>query len=293
MKGYKKYRIDSVLKLSDEIRKNGRFIAPGRWQGEQRDTFTHILPFHPLDSKNTRTRRVEAIKNYLNISIDENFLPAKSEGRGESLHPYAHHLNSSQLLCYCVFRNMLTEDHAPKVPLIQLFASFGIKITSSARCDFEYNDGWIWERGGEMEGTSFDFHISDGDCEYFFEIKFTENGFGKAADDERHRLKIKDIYLPKIRRITLSDLSTDDCLKYYQLIRNVIRADSDLKKVVFITDANNPSTTNDIKEFRTKVLRSATYQPIFLTWQEIYNKWPNGVEKPFQFICFDNTPASV
>ena len=46
-----------------------------------------------------------------------------------------------------------------------------------------------------MEGTNFDFHISDGDKEYFFEIKFTENGFGKASNDDRHSQKIKDIYI--------------------------------------------------------------------------------------------------
>lgn len=289
MKGYKTYRERVLKKLSDEKdRKNGQTIAPGCWHGEQRDTFTHILP---LNGKNSRTSRVEAIKNYLGISIDENFLPAKLKERKESLHPYAHHLNSSQLLCYSVFRNMLTEEHTPKAPLIQLLAAFGIKITSSAQCKFEYNDGLKWEQRGEMEGTSFDFHISDGNCEYLFEIKFTENGFGRATDDKRHRKKIKDIYLPKIEKITRSEPSMNDCLKYYQLFRNVIRA-ANSKTVIFITDANNPATANDIKEFSEKFLGAATYQPKFLTWQEIYKKWPDGVKKPFQFICFDN-PASI
>ena len=163
MKGYKAYREKVLSALEERVRSNGTFIPAGEWHGETRDTYTHILPL--LNGKNTRSNRVNAIKEYLRISIDENFLPAKSKRGGESLHPYSHHLNSSQLLCYSTFRGLLNEDHSPKDSLINLLSGFDIVISHNAICDFEFSDGMKWENGGEMEGTNFDFHISDGDKE--------------------------------------------------------------------------------------------------------------------------------
>jgi hypothetical protein len=290
MKGYLAYRKGILQILQNKIRSNGIDIPAGSWHGETRDTYTHILPL--ADESNTRCSRVKAIKEYLGILIDENFLPTKSKGRGETLHPYSHHLNSSQLLCYSAFRGLLNEDHTPKEAFINLLWGLGIVISRNARCDFEFSDGLKWENGGEMEGTTFDFHIFDNDKEYFFEIKFTENGFGKAAKDDRHLQKIKDIYLNRIAGITDNTLSEEDCIQYYQLIRNIIRAGSESKTVIFITDANNPSTNNDISCFCKKFLTKSITKPLFWTWQEICAQWPADIEKPFQFVCFEDT-ASV
>lgn len=80
--------------------------------------------------------------------------------------------------------------------------------------------------------------------------------------------------------------------KVYQLIRNIIRADSESKTVIFITDANNPSTNNDISCFCNKFLTKSITKPLFWTWQEICARWPADIEKPFQFVCFEDT-ASV
>lgn len=259
MKGYKAYREKVLSALEERVRSNGTFIPAGEWHGETRDTYTHILPL--LNGKNTRSNRVNAIKEYLRISIDENFLPAKSKRGGESLHPYSHHLNSSQLLCYSTFRGLLNEDHSPKDSLINLLSGFDIVISHNAICDFEFSDGMKWENGGEMEGTNFDFHISDGDKEYFFEIKFTENGFGKASNDDRHSQKIKDIYMDRIARITNTSISVEDCIRHYQLIRNIIRANSESKTVIFITDAKNPSTNNDISCFCKNFLTKSITKP--------------------------------
>lgn len=283
MKSYNNYRHEVLQKLSGEIRKEGKEIPPGKWNGEQRETLTHILP---LVGSNTRKARVEAIKEYLGVSIDDNFLPKKQKGKGETLHAYAHHLNSSQLLCYMVFRNMLTEAHTPKESMRDLLASLNINISSDAKCDFEFKDDLKWVQKDEPEGTSFDFHISDNGNQYFFEIKFTEQGFGKAKNDDHHKDKIAEVYMDKIEDILNVQPTEEDCLNYYQLFRNIIRADSDSKTVIFLTDKNNPTTSKEIDEFRKKYLSASSSNVKFLTWQEISEKWPKEMEKPFQFICF-------
>ena len=169
MKGYQAYRKDILQMLQNKIRSNGTDIPAGNWHGETRDSYTHILPLG--DESNTRCSRVKANKEYLGILIDENFLPTKSKGKGETLHPYSHHLNSSQLLCYSAFRGLLNEDHTPKEALINLLSCFDIVISRNARCDFEFSDGLKWEKGGEMEGTTFDFHIFDNDKELLLSDK--------------------------------------------------------------------------------------------------------------------------
>lgn len=282
------YRTKILDILSEEVRKNGQKIDSGFWCGKSKPEYRHILP---IEGKNTRRNRIAVINKYLGIKIDDNFLPSKSKGRGETLHPYVHHLNSSQLLCYNTFSNLLTIDHQPKPELIELFHSLGIEISESAICDFEFSDGWMWEKGNETEGTSFDFHIQDGEKEFFFEIKFTEDGFGRAKLDDRHIKKINDIYIKRIAEVTkLDDITQEECAEYYQLFRNLIRGNSDLKTIIFITDENNQSTKNDIENFRL-FLKDSPVNVQFLTWQQINNNWPKNVVKPFQFVCFDH-PAS-
>lgn len=281
MIGYSKYRKNVLELLSNKVREN-QIIGPGAWHGEIRDTFTHILP---IKSKNSRSARIESIQHYLGVTIEDNFIPQKRPREKEPLHVYAHHLNSSQLLCYMAFRPFLTDSHNPTAEFVKLLSDCGINISENAYCEFEYSDGMMW--GDKAEGTSFDFHISDGDSEYFFEIKFTEDGFGKAEDSDYHIRKINDIYLDKIKNISgNSEISADDCLEYYQLIRNVIRGDRESKTVVFITDACNPSTNKDWKQFKDKMLQHPSVKVIPLTWQAINKNWPDGIEKPFQFVCF-------
>lgn len=283
------YRTKVLKLLSDEVRKNGQCIPPGSWHGATEPEYRHILP---IKGKNSRRNRVDAIYRYLRIKIDDSFLPTKSKGRGETLHTYAHHLNSSQLLCYNTFRNLLTIGHTPKPELISLFHSLDIEISSAAVCDFEFSDGWLWENGNEKEGTSFDFHIKDGEKEFFFEIKFTEDGFGRAKLDDRHIKKIDDIYIKRIAEVTkLDDITQEKCAEYYQLFRNLIRGNSDLKTVIFITDENNQSTKNDIENF-CLFLKDSPVNVQFLTWQQINTNWPENVVKPFQFVCFDH-PSSL
>lgn len=288
---YASYLTDVLRELSKKVRDDCHCnIPPGAWHGVTKPEYCHILP---LEGKNNRRNRAKAISKYLGIEIDDKFLPSGSKGKGETLHPYAHHLNSSQLLCYTAFRNLLTDRHTPTPNLISLFRSLGIEVSDQAICDFEFSDGWLWEQENEKEGTSFDFHIKDGEREFFFEIKFTEAGFGKAVLDDRHKRKINDIYIKRIAKIldNTETIDVEDCAANYQLFRNLIRGDSAMKTVIFITDENNEKTKTEIDNFKDKFLMSSSVKPLFLTWQQINANWPKDIVKPFQFVCFEN-PSS-
>lgn len=288
METYNAYRERILRLLSDKVREEyGYPIDAGYWRGEKRERF-HILPLS--GKKNNRQARIDAISKYLGVIIDERFLPAKNGDSKESLHPYAHHLNSSQLLCYMAFGELIAKDYKPEESLVNLLASLGINISSEATCTFEYHDDMRWEN--EPEGTSFDFHISDKDKEYFFEIKFTEDGFGKAKNDDRHKQKITEVYRTQIENLIGIKPENEQILRYYQLFRNILRANSDSKTVVFITDANNPKTERDLKEFQAKFQSSSLLNVKHLTWQQICDKWQvTGIAKPFQFSCFENTSS--
>ncbi|MDE7462967.1 MAG: hypothetical protein K2M88_07390 [Muribaculaceae bacterium] len=288
MKSYKEYRkdiIDILAKEVQEVLRDGKEIAPGNWQGKTGDQYTHILP---LDGgKNTKAARRNAIHKYIGIEIDDKFLSKKG-----SLHQYAHHLNSSQLLCYMVFRPLLTDGYHPTKDMKTLLSSItknltnNINISEEAECEFEYSDHMMWKQESKPEGTSFDFYISDNGHEYFFEIKFTEHGFGKAKKDDEHERKFEDIYLKKIEDVLNKKVTLDEGLKYYQLFRNIIRGDSDKKTIVLITDDNNPSTKSELERFKKEYMTDSKVNIINLTWQEIYEQWPENVKRPFQFVCF-------
>ncbi|MBD5207672.1 MAG: hypothetical protein HDS79_05320 [Bacteroidales bacterium] len=144
MRGYKKYRGRIITALWKEAaRKNGKEMAPGCWKGVTKDSYKHILPLNGV--KNTKEARRDAIQKYLGIKIDDMFL-----SKNGALHQYAHHLNSSQLLCYMAFRPLLTNDsktkcYRPTEAFKKLFASQNINISECAQCEFEYNDHLMWK----------------------------------------------------------------------------------------------------------------------------------------------------
>lgn len=266
---YKKYKADVYAQLSKDVRKAYRKIEPGQWRDGKYD---HILPL----KNNTKEAKRQAVETYLGFKIEDMDID------NDNIHRFVHHLNSSQLLCYRTFQ-LLRDGKKLK----DMLNNFGISIGDEAECRFEYNDDMKWEQEMEAEGTSFDFHIKDGEKELFFEIKFTEYGFGKSKDNSRHKNKITQCYRPKIKSCPLlpDDLEYKEICANYQLIRNVIRWKNDNCTIIFITDANNPQTNKEIEYFKGHVLNNPQQNVKFITWQQIKTAWPLS-EMPFQFCCF-------
>lgn len=209
------------------------------------------------------------------------------------LHPYTHHLNSSQLLCMMFFSAMIKDGKASELMVEFIKNTLDVEITTAADCEFEYTEEFKEEYNFELtngkreivrdyEGTSFDFHIQDSNTQIFFEVKLTENGFGKADDTPRH-LEKSMRYIELLPDELRNHVSTEDMLNYYQLFRNIIRTRNEGSYVVFITDGKNPATNKEIADFSEKYSNLARVK--FMTWQEVkvISEINLNLTLPFQF----------
>lgn len=229
------------------------------YRGKQYE-YGHILKF-------AKGKRIEAIEKYNLLSglRFDGFISA------EKVHRYAHHLNSSQVLCYNFFRPMLNDDHTSKQKLVALLKEQGIHISENAKCDFEYDDYMDFKE----ERTEFDFHVADGDTEVFFEIKYIEDGFGGAKTDPRHREKFNGTYsdmLKKCRCLKDNNPSYKEFLKNYQLYRNVLRINDKHKYTIFITAKGNAKTYTQLDAFLKNINDEYKGNVIALYWEDLIEK---------------------
>jgi hypothetical protein len=172
----------------------------GLWKGK---SYPHILPCH---------------LKALNIvaSIRECFW-SELPGMDIQLHRYFHHLNSSQALAFNLFYPAITELDSG-----MLLKRFSIDGDREEFC-FEkvFDDKQPDEP--EKEGTNFDCYIRlRSGAQVFFEVKYSEQGFGGCLDDERHRRKLEQIYRKRLLRCVGEDcLEPEFFFKHYQLLRNI------------------------------------------------------------------------
>ena len=165
------------------------------------------------------------------------------------LHTYAHHLSSSQILCYNFFRPLINERH-PNNELCQIFTNQGITISEKANCQFEYGGYKLFPN----EGTEYDFHIMDCNfnTEIFIEVKYTEDCFASAKKDEKHREKFKKVYKNMITSCAClknKEIEEEEFLNNYQLFRNVLRITDKSKYTVFIFPKENEELLNEYNQF--------------------------------------------
>lgn len=280
MKSYSSYKKELLEKL---VSSSGTPRECGVWKATG-TRLPHILPLgdNP-ETQNTPANRASAIKKYLDFDCSDCLIGLKG------LHQYAHHLNSSQLLCMMFFRSLIDDKGGAKKEMVKFIKdAFGIQIHEGACCQFEYtekkDDIYKFKVCGkeEYEGTNFDFHIKDDDTEIYFEIKFTEDGFGKADKDERHEKKASQ-YKALLPDFYKSKVKDTDVLNHYQIFRNIVRADKDNKYVIFITDENNPLTNKEIDIFKKDFGKPNNVK--FEFWQEVKDKYPYSL--PFQFNALD------
>jgi hypothetical protein len=139
--------------------------------------FDHILPEQLADLNIMREYR-------------EPFL--NSELSGIKKHRYFHHLNSSQALCINLFYPLIHEQELNVI--LELLGLSGKKVRTA---EFEKVSP-IEQTSGRK--TNFDFYIEleDG-TRIFFEVKYTEQEFGKAKNDPRHKVKFEKTYLPLLQ----------------------------------------------------------------------------------------------
>jgi hypothetical protein len=157
-----------------------------------------------------------------------------SEDGNIKLHRYFHHLNSSQALCINLFCPMIFEKRLDYFPQF-----LNLKMSQPYIPAFE-KDGI--EKTGRR--TSFDFHLQDSESnEIYVEVKYSEDGFGRAKNDDEHRRKFHETYLPLVKasRYLTSQCSEEKTfLEHYQVLRNLVHIGPAANVVFLFPSANEP-----------------------------------------------------
>lgn len=220
--------VDRVKSHLSEYRRSQLGVEQvGTWRGRSYD---HILPRELLWLNLIETFRAEARKSL--------------EDTGIRLNQYFHHLNSSQAACLNLFWPLLNSDH-PNLVVESLGIGPG---------EVEY---WEFEKVvDQIERTNFDLYLElNTGTKTFIEFKYTEEKFGKAKDDEQHRKKLRDFYVPALRDSVLPEfLEREKFFANYQLLRHLVYVNAESKnKVVFVIPRGNEK----IVDYVQAVLESA------------------------------------
>ena len=265
--------IDQIKKHMTEYKeKTYPKLPDGVFSGNLGTLYPYILPL-----KDGQTDAVKQYNTLKCIADTKTFLLAP-----EQLHRYAHHLNSSQMMCYNFFRPFISEEGIPTKELFTILQTVGIPVSLSdnAKCFFEYEQEekeWQGERTNNSKGTNFDFYLRSGDIEIFFEIKYTEDGFGKFSKEKRellrHQKKFDTFYSEKLSKCPALKKKVEYGEEFrtnYQLLRNTIRATDKNKYVVFVYDANNPHTYNQLNQFLSEYITDEYKNNVIaLEWQKL------------------------
>ena len=265
---YAKNRKEHLKKYADKC----QLRIGGKWQRKE-DDYPHILKFDgDTEQPQNKENKYKVVCKY-NILTDV----SPNMFKQNDMHRYAHHLNSSQVLCYNFFRPLIAENRNPTNELIELLEKQKVIISSSATCKFEYCPD-------NKENTQFDFHITDDNTEVFFEIKYTEHGFGKAPKDESHKEKFKTIYKEYFAKQkclkwnpTFKDEDLDNDFEefsnHYQLYRNVIRITDKNKYVILLYPKANEKAEKEAKAFiSAKIKEEYRGNILCLHWENIVQK---------------------
>ncbi len=192
-------------------------------------------------------------------------------------HMYAHHLNSSQMMCMNFFYPLMIED---RLDIILKAINSKIKWGKPVAL-FEFNSPMEVGKAAELnkeklfgEPTNFDFFITTSNgYRVYFEIKYTEAEFG-APEKKNNSYPQKyydkfEVYKALIPSCFKDEYkaNADYFLDHYQLMRNLIHLQSSNDFVVYLVPGENPiiSEAEEIKN----VLNSLQDNCKVVKWEDI------------------------
>jgi hypothetical protein len=219
------------------VQENGVFPYRG-----QNKLISHILPREPIDH-----RKENILEKYR-----DKFWNSNEAKEMKKLHRFFHHLNSSQALCINLFYPLIAEN------ALNLFSRYlgiehGVILHN------------IFEKKSDIEKaarrTSFDFYVQFTTANIIYvEVKYTEHGFGRAKNDDEHKDKFRDTYLPVL--LKKSSFLVRDCqeeqffLKHYQILRNLVHI-SDTDNVVLLFPSANTAVKEEAEYAKEYLLTNA------------------------------------
>jgi hypothetical protein len=197
---------------------------------------THILPIAHRDKNILERYRVQFFS---------------SEYFELKLHQFFHHLNSSQALCINLFYPLIVDN------ALGLFLKF---LDIAPEGDLRA----LFEKESDIEvaarRTSFDFYVQLAvHSNIFVEVKYTEDGFGRAKIDEEHRTKFLKTYLPLVENSRFLMPGCQEVkffLSHYQILRNLVHI-SDTSHVVLLFPSANTAVAKEAGYARNHLLTEA------------------------------------
>jgi hypothetical protein len=209
--------------------------------------YGHILPdLREMWAQNFLPSIRESLSRYVRQKVQQKHI---------ELHTYFHHLNSSQAMCLNFFYPLLeTKKLEIILPLLSgRFNDEMIDYDSDNSVRFE-KDGqendWLCKNNANIirdDPTSFDFYFrTKSGKKFFFEIKYTESGFGKEKSDDEHIEKFNKVYKKHLSHIKDEYHTANRFLDHYQIMRNLVHID-DESFVVFIYPSQNKGIVKGIK----------------------------------------------
>lgn len=247
-------------KVKDYLAEKYNPNEPGLYREKR---YPHILN---IEGKNKK--EIVLKYNVLSEARKDPFLfdGEKHDGRIIILQTSAHHLNSSQIMCYNFFRPLLEGSNIATEKLIDIFKPFcpSLAYEKDAIGFFEYQQ--------PGESTNFDFYIKSGKTEIFCEIKYTENDFSKKSEASSPT-QFKDVYVPLINNCShlwKKEIDENGFMKeHFQLFRNAIRATDNNKFVFFICPEDHEDLKKSYDCFKEEYIKDNVSNIRYITWEEL------------------------
>ncbi len=180
-------------------------------------------------------------------SVESNFIdgvyPLKCDVKGTlsgkdiHLHPDVASMNSSQALCINFFKKFFDGSDKEEY-LINLLKQSGVRLES-----YDIKNAVFEFVPDKKENTNFDFYlVMNNGTHISFEVKYTENGFGRPRIGmaEKYHDKWEQIYRDRVSNSRYLNCDEQDFYKNYQINRNIIYAGSN-DYVLFLTPKANRS----------------------------------------------------
>ncbi len=220
-----KFKAMIYAHLSEYKRSILKITKNGEYKGKE---YSHILPKEQIES---------------------NFLKGVNIYRKIKLHRCAHHLNSSQVMCINFFQP-LTGTKKGEALLLNILEKVGVvRLPPNAKIkEASFEEVLCTE-----EKTNFDFYVKlvTGE-QIFFEIKYTENGFGKIYPNKNNPNKCQDkwknVYENHISKsLLIKDISSSNFYANYQIWRNISYIRNKDNFVVFLFPFENIKALKEIQ----------------------------------------------
>lgn len=148
-----------------------------------------------------------------------------------------------------------------------LLGSMGLSLAPPVEAQFESES----TLEVALRRTSFDFHLSSAQGQQVFvEVKYTEDGFGAAKNDEEHQRKFEETYVPLIKHAACLTQGCDDrafFLRNYQILRNLVHI-TERSDVIFLFPRSNSKVARQAAHARDSLLLESMRHRLHIVFLE-------------------------